>query len=405
MLQNQQFALTHDEMEQFRRDGFLGPFTAFHPDEMKVFHQTIRERVLATPHPDGGVDRGRHGDSETIWRLCSAPAIVERMASLYGPDLILWLSTIFYKPPAREDRLEEFPWHQDVTFWNLEPSISLCAWIAITPATIENGCVEVIPGSHKRILPTVTASDPKYSAHFFARAADPAGVDESKKVPLVLQPGQFFLFNERTLHHSGPNRSQEARIGLGYRVTLPMVKSYHKTPCIMLRGEDRFGFNTYVKPPTGEPDISHWPGGLPDFRNFTFDRPVPGLGWYPSEHCDGIPFRWTGPETESWIVLRATGNGRRRLRCRILHSSCPEALEGLRISVNSTDLSLSSRPWRQGVELEADVPSHALTERGDLVRVRVNSGKTVRFSDLYASSADNRQLGVAIHEIAFEPLS
>jgi hypothetical protein len=399
------FALSSEDMERFRRDGYLGPFTAFTPDEMSALRQTICERVLTTPNPHNSVDRGRHVDSQAIWRLCSAPAIVERMASLYGPDLVLWLSTIFYKPPAREDRLEEFPWHQDVTFWNLEPSISLCAWIAITAATAENGCVEIIPRSHKRILPTVSAGEAKYSAHFAALAADPAGIDESKKVQLVMEPGQFFLFNERTLHHSNPNRTGQPRIGLGFRVTLPLVKSYHSTPCIMLRGEDRFGLNTSIAPPIGEPDLADWPGGLPDFARFTFDRPVPGIGWYPAESHDGLPFRWTGPETESSIVLRATENGTRRLRCRILHASCPEALEGLRISVNSTELPLSRRSWASGVEVEAAVPADVLASRGDRVHVSLNSGRTARFSDLVAASADNRPLGVAVHDIGFEPVS
>jgi hypothetical protein len=403
MLPNRQFALTHNEMEQFRRDGFLGPFTAFQPEEMNAFRETVCNRVLATPRPDTSADRGRHGDSETIWRLCSAPAIVERMASLYGPDLVLWLSTIFYKPPARDDRLEEFPWHQDVVFWNLEPSISLCAWIAITPATVENGCVEVIPGSHKRIHPTITTTDPKFAAHFHGLSADPAGIDESKKVQLVLKPGEFFLFNERTLHHSGPNRSHEPRIGLGYRVTLPMVKSYHNSPVIMLRGQDRFGFNTYTAPPIGEPDITNWPGGIPDCRNFTFDRPVPGLGWYPPEHYDGLPFRWTGPETDSWVALRVTGNGGRRFRCRLLHSSCQEAIDGLRISVNGADLSVARRPWRAGVEIEADVPSRLLSGRDNLIRLTLSAGKTARFSAVNTASSDNRLVGLAVHEIDFEP--
>ena len=126
MLAEKQFSLTPSEVELFRKQGFLGPFAAFAPEEMEDIRKVIYERVLPTPTPYDTYGRARYTDSETIWRLCSAPAIVDRMASIYGPDLLLWACSFFHKPPARG---VEYPWHQDVTHWFLEPSISLSAWI------------------------------------------------------------------------------------------------------------------------------------------------------------------------------------------------------------------------------------------------------------------------------------
>jgi hypothetical protein len=397
MLAEKQFSLTPSEVEQFRKQGFLGPFAAFAPEEMEDIRKVIYERVLPTPTPYDTYGRARYTDSETIWRLCSAPAIVDRMASIYGPDLLLWACSFFHKPPARG---VEYPWHQDVTHWFLEPSISLSAWIALTPATVENGCVEVIPGSHKRLLPTVKTADSRYDSRFDGQAADPAAVDERNKVPLVMKPGEFFLFNERTVHRSGSNQSREVRFGISARVTLPMVKSYHPWPCVMLRGKDSLGFNTYVEPPKGEPDIARWPGGLPDARKFTFDRAVPGLGWHLCEMAKDTPFCWTGPEKDSWIALRVAEGGDRRFRCRIISALEPDTMKNLRIRVNSFELPLQVRPWRPGgAEVEAYVPAHALEERGDIAQVSFHVNRTRRPCDVYRSNPDVRQLGVAIHEI------
>src|SRR5262249_54744974 len=162
-------------------------------------------RVLTTPTPYSGYNhRVRHVDSRTVYQLCTAPAIIKRLIPLYGPDLLLWYSVIFDKPPARPDAQEMYPWHQDKNNWDLEPMLNLTAWLALTPATVENGCVEVIPGSHLAAVPMMQDNDPRYSAHAWGRACDPARIDESKARPMVLQPGQFFLFNERTVHRSGP---------------------------------------------------------------------------------------------------------------------------------------------------------------------------------------------------------
>src|SRR4051812_43799085 len=115
------YALSPDEMERFRQQGFLGPLTAFTPEEMARFRPTL-EKVLRTPSPyTSYFTQMRHLDSRTVWNLCSAPAIVDRMASLFGPDLILWYSNLFNKPPASPEQPGEYPWHQDRWFYQLEP--------------------------------------------------------------------------------------------------------------------------------------------------------------------------------------------------------------------------------------------------------------------------------------------
>ena len=245
------YVLKPAEIERFERQGYLGPFTAFTPEEIAERRRAIVERVLP-PFTPGKYNRAsrRHLDSLTIFKLCSARAIAGRVSSLLGPDLVLWGSNLFHKPP---ERAEEYPWHCDSQFWQLEPMVTISAWLALTPATLENGCVEVVPGSHQQDIPWILDDSDRYTQRFWGRTADPAYFNEADKVPMVLTAGQFFLFKERLLHRSGPNRTQEFRLGLGIRFTTPSVAVKENVDCILLQGRDRFGLNPYVKPPADDP--------------------------------------------------------------------------------------------------------------------------------------------------------
>jgi ectoine hydroxylase-related dioxygenase (phytanoyl-CoA dioxygenase family) len=177
------------------------------------------------------------------------------MICILGDDLLLWRTHIFSKAPGGK----EIPWHQDRNYWPLEPEIVISAWLAIDRVTIENSCVQVIPGSHRLVVPHVPAG----ADMEFGTMADLAHVDVNNIVNLELLPGQFFLFNERTLHHSEPNRSSKRRMGMSIRVITPQVRvlktdSLRHNP-ILISGRDNLGFNTLGSPPLGSP----LPGRIP----------------------------------------------------------------------------------------------------------------------------------------------
>lgn len=396
--------LSPEEIEQFRTQGYAGPFTAFSPHEMEKFRTTVCERVLPTPTPycPFGL-RVRHLDSQAVHAMCSAPAIVERMASLYGPDLVLWNSNLFNKPPARPEQQEEYPWHQDHYNWNMEPILNISAWLAITPATLENGCVEIIPGSHRQIIPPAIDTDPAKSLRFGGIASDPAYVDETRKVSMVLEPGQFFLFNERLLHHSNPNRTTEHRLGLAVRVTVPIAKVSEPFPCVMLRGEDRMGFNRYIEAPLDEPD-SHWLASLPPGHDYLFDRPIPGRGWHVRETEGPHHFAWTGLEPETWIDFRPVGVGDHLLRMEVVHLLTMAAVSELQMQVNGQAIAVHQEQVGDTLVLEARVPDAVLRSRADRVRVVLKGSPLVRPCDLNPESTDKRSLGLGIRRIALLPM-
>lgn len=241
------FSLSQNNIRFFHENGYLGPLTLTSPEEMDLLRVRIENEVLTTDGPNPkNRSQCRMLDQPFLRDLLTREEILDRMESLYGPDLVLWASYFFTKNPGDA----EIPWHQDLNYWPLEPVINLSAWIAIDAATEENACVRIIPGSHKKVLPHVRSKDGMQ----FSEMADPHFVDESKAIPMELEPGQLFIFNEKLLHQSNANHSQKRRMGLTARVTVPLVKISHDIPplfpgheAILVRGADRLGFNRLMK--------------------------------------------------------------------------------------------------------------------------------------------------------------
>lgn len=251
MHSERQHAFDEAAVRQFHRDGYLGPFTVRSPEEMAEIRASIEESVLDSDDgPQAGVPvHDRHRDRRVVYDLVSDPAIVDRMASLYGDDLLLWATHFWNKEPGDP----EIPWHQDLSGWPIEPPLNVSAWIAIDEVTAENSPVKLIPGSHGRVIPQVDAPE----GSWFDRMADPEAFDEGDAVEMELQPGEFFLFTERTLHYSEPNTSAKRRLGMSMRVTVPFVNIDHDDlyaghRATLLSGEDYHGINdTERGPPDG----------------------------------------------------------------------------------------------------------------------------------------------------------
>lgn len=236
--------LSSAEASQFHEQGFLGPFTLCSPQEMAEI-EPILTRTIASPAPgaEGAGDfqriHNRHLDTPELLELALRPPIRERVAGLIGPDLLLWRVHFWNKPPGAS----EIPWHQDWNYWPLEPAVIISAWVAVDRVTRANACVQLIPGSHR----TIRKHIPSPPSMGFQEMADTTGVDFSTKVDMELEPGQFFLFNERTLHHSEVNRSSQRRLGFALRIIPPLVRllSYDSPHhgVLLMQGRDTLGFN------------------------------------------------------------------------------------------------------------------------------------------------------------------
>lgn len=233
--------LSKEEIEAYYQQGYLGPYTLCSPEEMAEHSKEIETFVTDKP---GAHQHNRHLDNKTVYNLCAHAAITDRLAGLLGENIVLWRSNFFAKFPGDS----KVPWHQDGNYWPIEPVVNISAWLAIDDVRIENSCVQLIPGSHRKILPHVQNDDLKY----LKEEIPDHYIDTSKTIPMELKPGQFFLFNEKLLHYSAPNTSDKRRIGLAIRNTIPMVKVFDDAgdkEFILTRGADSFGLNRYVNPP------------------------------------------------------------------------------------------------------------------------------------------------------------
>jgi len=240
--------LSRRERDAWLDQGFLGPFTLVSRAEMAAIRERIDHDIFIgeAARPAHERNHDRHLDHPLVWRLCSAPPLVERVAALIGPDLILWRSNF----QCKEAGDEAVPWHQDGAYFGLQPCVLISAWIAIDEATVENGCMQVIPRTHHRALPH--QSDPDRSTFGQSIAAD--AIDVGSAVTFPLAPGEFILFNENSAHGSGANRSTRRRLGLSPRITVPFVRvpdgpDGQPRPVSLLRGCDYTGEQRVMPPP------------------------------------------------------------------------------------------------------------------------------------------------------------
>jgi ectoine hydroxylase-related dioxygenase (phytanoyl-CoA dioxygenase family) len=239
--------LTAEEIRRFQTDGFLGPYELMGPEEMEAAREVIETRMRSIRGPDRRCQfESRHQDIPELYAICSSAPVVERIASLLGPDVILWNSVLFAKEPGGG----EIPWHQDQEFLLLDPHINVAAWLAMTETTLENGCLDIVPESHREMLPHV----PRRHRHEFLARARHDCVPRDRVKRMLMRPGEFILFHTNLLHHSGANFSTTRRVGLAMRYTIPGVRvntqglfDDHFVYCV--RGRDDKGVNRTAPPP------------------------------------------------------------------------------------------------------------------------------------------------------------
>jgi ectoine hydroxylase-related dioxygenase (phytanoyl-CoA dioxygenase family) len=172
--------------------------------------------------------------------LVRHPAILGAVEQLIGPDILVYTSTWFIKEP---ESAAIAAWHQDATYFGLRPYEHVTAWLALTDATAENGCMEFLPGSYRRgQLP--------HQAGVVAASVNRAGqavtvdVDDTPAVHAPLHAGEFSLHHTLCLHRSQPNRSTGRRVGLAISYVPTRVQHLgvkHKTPAMLVHGVDTYG--------------------------------------------------------------------------------------------------------------------------------------------------------------------
>jgi hypothetical protein len=185
-----------------------------------------------------------------VCELAMTDLVLDAVERVLGPDVLIWNTHWFPKFPGDRGYIS---WHQDATYWGLEPPLVTTAWIALTPSTVDNGCLQVLPGSHQGdLLP----QQETYAAdNMLSRGQEIAvDIDEAKAVSMELRPGEFSLHHIGIAHGSGPNTSSISRIGLAVRYIAAEVlqSGPHRDFAVLARGTDRYGHFELVEPPARE---------------------------------------------------------------------------------------------------------------------------------------------------------
>lgn len=228
--------LSPDAIRRYYEYGYYAPLRAITPAEADA----NRSKLEAYEASAGGLKGHLRHKSHLLFTwlddLIRTPAILDAVEQIIGPNILCWGSSFFVKEANDPSFVS---WHQDSTYWGLEPPDIITAWLALSPSTIANGAMRVIPGSHKR--DQVPHRDTFNPQNLLSRGQEIiVEVDEAAAVPLELAPGEFSLHHVRLIHGSDPNPSNDRRIGFAIRYLPTYVRQTAGTndSATLVRGVD-----------------------------------------------------------------------------------------------------------------------------------------------------------------------
>jgi ectoine hydroxylase-related dioxygenase (phytanoyl-CoA dioxygenase family) len=224
--------LSRRQITQYERQGIVFPIKALSSEEVSYFNSEF-EALIKHCGLQKRLDN-LHLFFEWAHRLATHDAVLDAIQDVIGGDLLVYSTLVFYKPPQDSVYVS---WHQDSFYSSLHPTSSISAWIALTQSGSANGCMRVIPESHKRgLLNHIDAGD---ESKLLRRGEQVATVNEADALDVVLQPGEMSLHHSAILHRSNPNTSGEPRIGFIVRFVTdqitnratPMLGAHGKADC------------------------------------------------------------------------------------------------------------------------------------------------------------------------------
>ena len=233
--------LGEEEVAAYRRDGFVARVAALGADEARGLRSNL-EAFEATL-PPGPLDRmwrrKLHVRLPWLRDLVEDARILDAVEDLIGPDILVFNSTFFIKEPRSE---AVTAWHQDATYFGLEPHEHVTAWLAFSAASGESGCMQFVPGSHRwgqlRHEARAVANSVNNGSQTIA---EPFDASAARLAPL--EPGAFSLHHTLLVHQSESNRSGDRRIGLGISYIPCRVRHTGslRMGATLVRGADRHG--------------------------------------------------------------------------------------------------------------------------------------------------------------------
>lgn len=258
---NPNYILDDNQKKFFADNGYVGPFSL--PDYSSAIE--LIQSIIDSSESERFkfmLARDSHIFSQPVFELVTEPSILDSVSSILGSDLLLWIGEVIRKKPG-----------DGLTFWHID-EINYAVGgvhvsVAITDMNINNGCLQVIPGTHK-YKDDLTEYANKgelnpYSSESIVQLADRLHPENAPHqiVPIEMKSGEYFLDKGGLWHSALANQTQNVRLGLVARYMRPDVSSEkagnlnYSLPCILVRGRDKNRLNTLYKPPINKLQIMH----------------------------------------------------------------------------------------------------------------------------------------------------
>jgi len=232
-------SLSKDNIEKFRKDGFTDSLPVMSKEQAQEFRHRLQAVEAVLGPLKGGHRMKCHLLYKWVFDLIQLPSVVDKVEALIGPNVMCWGTDMWVKEPDSDKFVS---WHQDSHYWGVEEGELVTAWIALSPATVESGCMRMLPGSH--LEQTLEHIDTFHDENMLTRGQTIFdGVDESKAVDIEVDTGEAVFFTYRIAHASRPNRGKDRRIGIAIRYISPearQVKSDWDSATVV-RGKDTYG--------------------------------------------------------------------------------------------------------------------------------------------------------------------
>jgi len=265
--------LTPDEVRHYHREGYVIHRRPVLPADKFAALKDYFEGILAALPPEERPESldVPHFMHPELMNWAFDDAITSLVEPLLGPDLALFSTHFICKPKGNGKRV---PWHEDSAYWKgqIDPMEVCTVWLAIDPSRKINGCMMVIPGTHRTGHRGFSDYDPVDSAlNVFGTEITASQREEERRVYVELEPNQCSLHDARIMHGSEPNTSSLRRCGWTMRFCSTAVKFNEERfagmhQVYLAKGRD-LGGNRYANPSRRYPEVMARRGASTRYKN------------------------------------------------------------------------------------------------------------------------------------------
>ena len=231
--------LNKAEIEAFRRRGYHTPLRVLSVDEAVAMRQKLETITAESDSPGTATPlTDLHLIYRWAWDAINDPRIVDPVTDLLGPNVLLWSLNWFIKEPLDGTFVT---YHQDATYWGLEPHDVVTAWVALSDAGPTTGPMKFIPESHRGLVQDHV--DTFAAQNLLSRGqVIEQDISDNDSILAPLKVGEMSLHHVRLIHGSEPNLTHDRRIGMVLRYCATHVKqSKLRDTAVLVHGLDAYG--------------------------------------------------------------------------------------------------------------------------------------------------------------------